>query len=223
MIDARTLELLAFTMGTALLATLLVLPFGVALGWLLARSSGFTRRVLETVCLLPLVLPPTAVGLVLLTALSADRPLGRLLHRYGVDLLFTWRAVVLAGAVMGAPLLIWATRRAFEEVDDRLLQLARTLGDSRWAAFRRVALPLGARGIVGGALLTFTRALGEFGATVLVAGNIPGRTQTLSLAIFEHAQTGDEHQALGLLAVSVALAFVAVALTGSLVPRKARA
>ena len=207
---ADDLGILWLTVRVATLATLLILPFGVACGWLLARWRGPGRTVAETVLSLPLVLPPTAVGLLLLQALRRNSPAGRLLERAGIDLLFTPAAVVLACAVMSFPFLVRFARTAFEEVDPRLLTMARTLGDSPAEAFRRVALPLAWRGILAGTLLAFSRALGEFGATILVAGSIPGRTQTLALAIFHDNQLGRDDRALVLAGVTTALAFAAL-------------
>jgi molybdate transport system permease protein len=168
------------------------------------------------------VLPPTAVGLLLLEALRRSGPLGRLLDRAGIELLFTWKAVVLATAVMSFPLLVRPVRAAFEEIDPRLLTMARSLGSTPLEAFRRVALPLSWRGILAGTLLAFSRALGEFGATILIAGNIPGRTQTLALAIFQRTQIGQDAAALRLVAVTVVLAFVTVWTTEVITRRKER-
>ncbi|WP_141331054.1 molybdate ABC transporter permease subunit, partial [Myxococcus sp. AB025B] len=197
-------------------ATLVILPPGVAVAYALSRWRGPGRGVVDTVLALPLVLPPTAVGLVLLELLGREGPLGRVLDAMGVEVVFTPGAVVLASAVMAFPLLVRSARSGFEEVDPRLVAVARTLGDSRARAFSRVTLPLAWRGVVVGALLAFSRALGEFGATVLVAGNIPGRTQTLSLAIFQYTQLGQDAQALRLAGIAALLAFVAVYATEGL-------
>jgi molybdate transport system permease protein len=159
---------------------------------------------------LPLVLPPTAVGLLLLDLLRRSGPLGRWLDRSGVEILFTWKAVVLATAVMSFPLLVRPVRAAFEEIDPRLLGLARSLGRRPALVFATVALPLAWRGIATGVVLAFSRALGEFGATILVAGNIPGRTQTLALAIFHRTQIGQDGAAMRLVLLTVVIAFVAV-------------
>jgi len=221
-LTADDLGILWLTVRVATLATLLILPFGVACGWLLARWRGPGRTVAETVLSLPLVLPPTAVGLLLLQALRRNSPAGRLLERAGIELLFTPAAVVLACAVMSFPFLVRFARTAFEEVDPRLLTMARTLGDSPAEAFRRVALPLAWRGILAGTLLAFSRALGEFGATILVAGSIPGRTQTLALAIFQRTHIGQDAAAMRLVVLTVALGFAAVLATEMLTRRRAR-
>ncbi len=165
------------------------------------------------------MLPPTAVGILLLEALSRRAPVGSWLASLGVEIVFTWKAVVLAMAVMSFPLLVRSARTAFEEVDPRLVGYARTLGHGPLAAFRRVTLPLAWRGILAGVVLAFSRALGEFGATIMIAGNIPGRTRTLSLAIFHESQLGRDDRALVLAGVTCALAFAAL-WTAELVTRR---
>lgn len=194
----------------AALSTALVLPLGVAAALGLSRWKGPGRELVETLLSLPLVLPPTAVGLLLLDLFGRYGPLGKLFGALGVEVVFTWKAVVLAAAVMSFPLLVRSARTALEEVDVRLGQVARTLGHGPVAVFFRVTLPLSWRGVLAGALLAFARALGEFGATILVAGNIPGRTQTLALAIFHRAQLGKDAEAFRLVGLSTLLAFAAV-------------
>ncbi len=208
--DLSGLGIVAFTLEMAAATTALVLVPGVAAAFLLARYRGPGRGALDTLLSLPLVLPPTAVGLVLLDILGRQRPLGSWLAARGIEIVFTWKAVVLASAVMSFPLLVRSARTAFEEVDPQLVGLARTLGCAPLAAFFRVTLPLARRGVLAGAVLAFSRALGEFGATIMVAGNIPGRTQTLALAIFHDVQMGREGRAFGLAAWTVALAFAAL-------------
>ena len=204
------IRIVAFTVEMALLATALVLVPGVAAAFFLARYRGPGKGALDTLLSLPLVLPPTVVGFFLLELLGRNRPLGAWLSQLGIEIVFTWKAVVLATAVMSFPLLVRSARTAFEEVDPRLVGLARTLGAGPFAAFFRVALPLAWRGVLAGAVLAFSRALGEFGATIMIAGNIPGRTQTLALAIFHDVQVGRDDRAVGLAAVTVGLAFAAL-------------
>lgn len=200
-----------FTLGVALLSTVLIAPFGVALGWLLARRSWPGKAIVETVVALPMVIPPVATGLVLLKLFGRRGILGSFLETtLGLPIVFTWKAVVLATAVMSFPLLVRSARVAFEEVDPRLEQAARTLGATPWDAFWSVTLPLARRGLLAGAVLAFARALGEFGATVMIAGMIPGETITLALGIYQSVQMGQDTQAFGLLAISSALAFAAV-------------
>ena len=220
--SAVDLRLVAFTLRMAALATAAILVPGVAAGLLLARYRGPGRGALDTLLSLPLVLPPTAVGLGLLQLLARNGPLGAWLDERGLDVVFTWRGVVLATGVMSFPLLVRSARTAFEAVDPRLVALARTLGCRPAAAFFRVTLPLAGRGIVAGLLLAFSRALGEFGATILVAGNIPGRTQTRALAIFQEVHAGRERHALALAGWTVALAFAALWSTEWISSRRVR-
>lgn len=204
-------DILPLTLRTAALATLLILPPGLAVAWLLARKSWPGKSLVETLVALPLVMPPVATGLILLELLGRRGPVGGWLHRtFGVDVVFTWRAVVAAMMVMSFPLLVRAARVAFEEVEPRLEQIARTLGAREARVFATITLPLAARGIASGMLLAFARAIGEFGATILVAGNIPGRTTTLSVAIYNLVQLGRDDEAFRLLGVAVVIAFVAV-------------
>ena len=210
MITPAELQIVAFTLEMAVLATLLILPAGVAVALALARYQGPGKGALETALSLPLVLPPTAVGIVLLELLGRRAPLGAWLAARGIEIVFTWKAVLLATMVMSFPLLVRSARTAFEEVDPRLVGLARTLGCGPLAAFLRITLPLAWRGVLAGAVLAFARALGEFGATVMLAGNIPGKTQTLALAIFHDNQIGRDDRALALAGITAGLAFVAL-------------
>lgn len=209
MSDAALLAL-GLSARVALCATLLILPPGIALGWLLARREWPGKALLETVTALPLVLPPTAVGYLLLRLLARDGPLGARTLGIDLDLLFTWKGAAAAAALMSLPLVVRTARLAFEEVDPRLEGMARTLGLGRWRAFAAVTLPLAGRGLAAAAVLGFTRALGEFGATVIVAGNIPGKTQTLALAIFSDMQVGRDAEAMTLVGVTVVVAFAAL-------------
>jgi len=206
----RELDVVLFTLEMAALATLLILPAGVATALALARYRGPGKSALETALSLPLVLPPTAVGLLLLELLGRRGLVGSRLAALGVEVVFTWKGVLVATAVMSFPLLVRSARTAFEEVDPRLVGVARTLGCGPAAAFFRVTLPLAWRGVLAGTVLAFSRALGEFGATIMVAGNIPGRTQTLALAIFHESQIGRDDRALVLCGVTVGLAFAAL-------------
>lgn len=219
---APALVALALSAKVALVATLAILPFGVALGWLLARREVPGKAVIETLAALPLVLPPTAVGYLLLRLLARDGPLGGRTLGFDLDLLFTWKGAVLAAAVMSFPLVVRTARVAFEEVDPRLEAMARTLGLGPWRAFFEVTLPLARRGLAAAAVIGFTRALGEFGATVIVAGNIPGKTQTLALAIFSDLQIGRDAEAMTLVGITVVLAFVAL-WTVEILTRRGRA
>ncbi len=212
---SELLSVTSFTVAMAALATLLMLPPGVAVAWLLARRRFPGRSMLETLVSLPLVLPPVATGLILLWVLGRRGPLGRLLAQTGLEMLFTWRAVVVAMAVMGLPLLVRAARAGFEQVDRRYEQVAATLGASPSRVFITVSLPLASRGVLAGALLGFSRALGEFGATIMVAGALPG-TRTIAIAIFGYTETGNQAAAVTMLSVSAAIAFGALFLSNRL-------
>ncbi|MGZ6972235.1 MAG: molybdate ABC transporter permease subunit, partial [Thermoanaerobaculia bacterium] len=188
---AVDLPVVWFTLRVAALAVLLLAPFGLALALLLARRRFPGKALLETLVSLPLVLPPVATGLLLLKFLGRRGPGGRAARAlFGMDVVFTWKAVVVAMMVMSLPLLVRTARVAFEEVNPRLEAVARTLGASEARVLSTVTLPLASRGIAAGLLLAFARALGEFGATILVAGNIPGRTTTIATAIYNDVQTG---------------------------------
>jgi molybdate transport system permease protein len=215
-------QIVWFTAWVAALSTAAILPFGLALAWVLARREFAGKSLVETLVTLPLVMPPVATGLILLQLLGRRGPLGGFLHQaLDVDVAFTWRGVGVAIAVMSFPLLVRAARVAFQEVDPRLEQIAATLGAGRLRVFFTITLPLAWPGVIGGALLAFARALGEFGATILVAGSIPGQTRTLSLAIYDAVQLGRDAEAFRLLAVSVAIAFGAV-WTSEFLIRRAR-
>jgi molybdate transport system permease protein len=205
--EPSDLSVLRVTLLVALTATLLVAPAAIGAGWLLARRRFPLRSVVETLVALPLVLPPTAVGYLLLRLLGRGGLLSEGVLGFDPDLLFTWKAAVLASAVVSFPLAARSARAAFEGVDPRYELMARSLGMPPGRVFLRVTLPLARRGLAAALLLGFARALGEFGATVIVAGNIPGRTQTLALAIFEDIQLGHEQRALLWVACSAALAF----------------
>lgn len=204
-------QIVWFTAWVSALSTVMILPFGLGVAWLLARRQWPGKSLVETLISLPLVMPPVATGLVLLKLFGRRSPVGTFLHdTLNLDLIFTWRGVLVSLGVMSFPLLVRSARVAFEEVNPRLEQIAGTLGASAARVFCTITLPLALRGIVGGMLLAFARALGEFGATIMVAGNIPGETSTISLSIFQSVQLGQDAQAFRLLGVSVVMAFLAV-------------
>ena len=214
-------QIVLFTLGVSVLSTLLILPCGVLLAWLLARSRWIGKSLVETLVALPLVMPPVATGLILLKLLGRRGMVGAFIEKtFGIEIVFTWRAVVIALAVMSFPLLVRASRVAFEGVNQRLEEIARTLGAGELRIFFTVTLPLAARGIIAGTILAFARALGEFGATILVAGNIPGKTSTLSLSIYSFVQLGQDTAAFKLLLISVLMAFAAVWISEAVLRRR---
>src|SRR5690349_21007331 len=203
-------QITAFTVGTACLATVMMLPPGLFLAWLLARGRFRGRVVVDTVVSLPLVMPPVATGLVLLALVAPRGAVGRLLTRFGIEVVFTWKAVVLAMAVMGLPLLVRTARAGIEQVDHRYEAAAATLGAGPLRVFLTVTLPLARPAVLAGAVLGFARALGEFGATIMIAGSIPGSTRTLAVAIYSFAETGRDRDAAALVTVSAIIAFIAL-------------
>jgi molybdate transport system permease protein len=209
-LSPETWQVTFFSLSVGLLSTLLILPFGIALAWLFARKEWPLKSVLETIVLLPLVMPPVSTGLILLKTFGRRSPLGQWLYERGVEIVFNWKGVLIAMAVMSFPLLVRTVRTSFADVNPRLEQIAATLGASPLRIFFVITVPLGFKGIVAGSLLAFSRALGEFGATILLAGNIPGETQTLSLAIYNFVQLGKDSEAYALLGITVALAFLFV-------------
>jgi molybdate transport system permease protein len=211
MSNSGIVQVVLFSCAMAALACVLIIPIAVPLGWLLARKNWPGKTLLETLVALPLVLPPVATGLILLKLGGRKGPLGALWERvFESDLAFTWRAVVMAMAVMAFPLLVRACRIAFSTVDPRLEDIARTLGRGPFSTWFSISLPLAAPGLIGGMVLAFARALGEFGATIMVAGNIPGETATLALEIYSDIQLGNDQRAFLLLGISIVLAFGAV-------------
>jgi molybdate transport system permease protein len=214
-------QIATFTTLAALAATVLMLVPGVALAWVLARRRFPGKAAVEAVVSLPLVIPPVATGLLLLWLLGRRGPVGRLLEPLGIEVVFTPAAVVIAMAVMGLPLLVRTARAGFEQVTRRYEQIAETLGAGPWRVFATITLPLASRNILAGALLGFSRALGEFGATIVVAGSIPGRTRTLAVGIYSFTETGRDTEAAILVAISVAIAFTSVLISNRLLPAEA--
>lgn len=214
------LEVAGLTLRVGAVATAVILPVGVALGYLLARRDFPGKAAVEAVVALPMLLPPVAVGLGLLLLLGRRGPLAPLWDALGVDIVFTFWAAALAAAVVGFPLLARACEQAFLEVDPRYERVARTLGLGPVPAFFRVTLPLAGRGVLYGGVLAFTRALGEFGATAIVAGIIPGRTETLALGIYSRIQVGRDTEALILCGASFALALAAMLVAEGVLRRR---
>ena len=209
---------LTLSLRVALIATALVVVMGVALGWLFARKKFFGRELLDAAVTLPLVLPPTVLGYYLLVLLGRQSPVGRAIESVtGEPLVFTWKGAVVAAMVGALPLMVKTSRAAIASVDKDLEDAARTLGQSEWRVFWRVTLPLASRGITAAAMLSFARALGDFGATLMVAGNIPGRTQTAAIAIYDATQAGRSDHALILVVILSVAALALVYATNKLV------
>ena len=210
---------LALTLKVAGWATLLNLVLGVGVGFVLARRRFPGRELLDALLTLPMVMPPTVLGYYLLVLIGRRGPLGAWLHaHFGVELIFTWQGAVIAATIVAFPLVFKSARAAFEAVDPQLEQAARVLGLGEAAVFFRVTLPLAWRGILAGTLLAFARATGEFGATLMVAGSIPGKTQTLSVAVYEAVQAGQDDVANFLVAVTSVTCVAVLLAAGRLVP-----
>ena len=211
-------QITAFTIATAVGATALMLPPGLLLAWWLARRRFRGQTLVETLVSLPLVLPPVATGLILLMLLAPHGLIGRVLAMFGVEVVFTWKAVVVAMAVMALPLFVRAARAGIEQVDRRYEAVAATLGARPLRIFFTVTLPLAAPAVAAGAVLGFARAVGEFGATIMIAGSLPS-TRTLAVAIYSFAETGRDREAAALLGVSAMIAFVALYLSNRIASR----
>ncbi|WP_132257196.1 molybdate ABC transporter permease subunit [Paucimonas lemoignei] len=206
---------LGLSLKVAGLATVINLVLGVGVGYLLARRSFPGRDLLDTMLTLPLVLPPTVLGYYLLVLIGRRGWIGAWLHdTFGINLIFTWQGAVIAASIVAFPLVFKPARAAFEAVDGQLENAARVLGVPEPAIFFRISLPLAWRGILAGVLLGFARALGEFGATLMVAGSIPGKTQTLSVAVYEAVQAGQDGLA-NLLVLITSLVCVSVLLAAT--------
>jgi molybdate transport system permease protein len=208
---------LLLTLKVAAFATLLALFMGVAVGYLLARYQFAGRDILDAVCTLPMVMPPTVLGYYLIVIIGRRGWIGEWLwETFGITLMFTWQGAVLAAAVVAFPLVFKSARAAFEGVESQLEKAARTLGASEVRVFFRVTMPLAWRGILAGTMLAFARALGEFGATLMVAGNIPGKTQTLSLAVYDAVQAGQDDLANFLVIVTSIVCVLILVASGKL-------
>jgi len=199
------------SLATSVTATICTFVLGLAAAVWRERRSGPATALVDGIFLLPLVLPPTVVGFILLLLFGRNGPLGGLLWRLGVMIVFSWPATVVAATVVAFPLMYLTARAALEQVDPNFLQAARTLGASEWRVFREIALPLAWPGILAGTILSFARALGEFGATLMVAGNIPGRTETIPIAIYFAVEGGEISRALMWCGVDVGISLVLLA------------
>jgi len=208
---------LLLTLKVAGLATLLALAAGIVLAFLLARGGFPGRDWLDAFFTLPLVLPPTVLGYYLIVVAGRNGFIGRWLEStFGVSLMFTWQGAVVAASVVSLPMVFKSARTAFEGVPGDLENAARTLGQTESSVFFRVTLPLAWRGILAGAMLAFARAMGEFGATLMVAGNIPGRTQTLSLAIYDAVQSGNDSLGVTLVLMTSVVCMVILVFSGKI-------
>ena len=221
--SSEVLVPLLLTLKVATWATVLATVAGILIAYLIARMKFVGRELLDAAMTLPMVMPPTVLGYYLLVLIGRRGPIGHWLETtFGISLVFTWQGAVIAAAIVAFPLVYKAARAAFEGVEHQYEQAARVLGLSEWEVFVRVTLPLAWRGILAGAMLAFARAMGEFGATLMVAGSLPGKTQTLSIAVYEAVQAGKDDVANFLVIVTSVVCITILVASGRLLrPRLA--
>lgn len=195
---------------TSLLATFITFFVGIGSAYLVANYQGKWKGLIDSLFTLPLVLPPTVLGFFLLLLFGKNGPMGKVLSLMDKSIIFTWSATVIAATVVAFPMMYRSARSAFEQIDINLISAAKTLGLSNWKIFYKIAIPLAWPGIIGGLVLSFARALGEFGATLMIAGNIPGKTQTMPLAIFFEVQAMDYKGAMLWVMTIVAISVVMI-------------
>lgn len=203
---------LIISVKTSILATIITFFIGIIVAVIMANYDGRFKGVIDGILSLPLVLPPTVVGFFLLLLFGKNGFMGKLLLKLGTTIIFSWWATVIAATVVSFPLMYKTSRSAFEQIDENILNAARTLGTSEWKIFWKVTVPMAWPGIIAAVVLAFARALGEFGATLMVAGNIPGRTQTMPVAIFFAAEGGDMNQALVWVMLIVIISLIVIVL-----------
>ena len=222
MLSSDEFRVIALSLQVAALGTLIGLPFALWVGWLLAKSSFRGKLVLDTLVSFPLVLPPVVTGYFLLLMMGRDGPIGAPLHSlFGVDVVFTWVAAALAAGLVSLPLMVRAIEVAMLSVDPRLELAARSLGAGPIKTFFSLTVPLAYPGLLAAVLIAFARGLGEFGATIVVAGNIPGKTQTMPLFIFNRLEVGDDAAAVRVIVASLVLALISLTVHQHLVRRVA--
>lgn len=192
----QDLSPLLTSLKTSVLATIITVILGILIAYKMSNYKGKLKWLLDGILTLPLILPPTVVGFFILLLVGKNGFIGKFFLKYGINIIFSWEATVICAIVVSFPMMYRTTRAAFEQIDNNMILAARTLGLSEWKIFYKVAIPLSLPGIIGGTVLSFARALGEFGATLMVAGNIPGKTQTMPLAIFFAVESGDIDKAL---------------------------
>ncbi len=211
------------TLRVAFCATLIAFGFAVGFAWITARFRFWGRDLLDAVLTLPLVMPPTVLGYYLIVVWGRNGWLGGWLHaHFGISLMFTWQGAVMAATVVAFPLLFKSARAAFEGVNCEYEKAARILGDTEWQVFFRITLPLASRGLVAGTMLAFARAMGDFGATLMIAGNIQGKTQTAAMAVFDAVQVGDYRLANTLVVIMSLVCVTILVITNKLGAKRQR-
>ena len=210
MVLAFNLSPVWVSLKIASIATIITFFLGIITARLLLNYQGKIKGIIDGILITPLVLPPTVIGFLLLLIFGKNSPIGQFLHQLGINIIFTWQAAVLTATVVSFPLMYRTSLGAFEQIEPNLLRAARTLGASEWVVFWQVILPLSFRGIVAATILSFARALGEFGATLMLAGNIPQQTQTLPIAIFSAVEAGDMQEAFILVGITLAISLTVI-------------
>ncbi|MBI5642118.1 MAG: molybdate ABC transporter permease subunit [Deltaproteobacteria bacterium] len=205
---------LYLTIKVSFIATIFTAISGLALAWLMAKKEFWGKGLLDVVIMQPLVIPPTVLGYYLLSAFGKSSPVGRLFESLGVEIVFTWKGAVIAAIISSLPLFVKPARAALEGVGIELENAARLLGKTEFQVFKSITLPLAWRGLVAGAVMAFARATGEFGATLMIAGNIPGLTQTLPIAIYDAVQSGDSYTANILVSIITLFSFSVLYIAG---------
>lgn len=200
------------SLKTALLATVITFVIGISVSYIMANYKGRLKGVIDGLFTLPLILPPTVVGFFLLLIFGKNGFIGKFMLGFDKTIIFSWSATVISATVVSFPMMYRTTRSAFEQIDNNMLSAARTLGLSEWKIFYKIAIPLAWPGIIGGLVLSFARALGEFGATLMIAGNIPGKTQTMPVAIFFAVESGDMSKAMMWVMIIISISIIMVLL-----------
>lgn len=218
--EGAIFDCILLTLRIAGIATLVSSLIGIGLAWFMVRSRMPGRRWIDALCALPLVLPPTVIGYILILLVGSRGLLGEWLAKAGIELIFNWKGAVVAATVVVFPLTYRASKAALESVDHSLEDAARTLGASEWEVFYKVSLPLAWRSIAAGVSLAFARGMGEFGATLMIAGNLPGKTQTLSLAIYAAFNASEDRLALVLVLLTAGLCASLLVLAETLTSRR---
>lgn len=195
---------------TAFLATIITSIIGIFISYKMANYKGRGRGLIDGVFTLPLILPPTVIGFFLLLICGKNGFVGKIFMSFNKNIIFSWSATVIAATVVAFPMMYRTCRSAFEQIDKNMISAARTLGLSETKIFFKIAIPLAWPGIIGGLVLSFARALGEFGATLMIAGNIPGKTQTMPVAIFFAVEGGDMNKAMLWVLIIVAISFIMI-------------
>ncbi|MDU1455020.1 molybdate ABC transporter permease subunit [Paraclostridium sordellii] len=213
---------LIISIKTALTSTIITFVFGILIAYKMTCYKGKYQSFIDTVLTLPLILPPTVVGFFLLIIIGKNGPIGRLLENLDINLIFTWSATVISAAVVSFPIMYRTSRGAFEQIDEDMISAARTLGLSNKKIFLRIIIPLAYPGIISAIVLSFARALGEFGATLMIAGNIPGKTQTMPIAIFFAVESGDMNQAMLWVLIIIGIASSVIVLSNLTLNSKQR-